>query len=119
MLLNFLGKLKKFRKLSESCDSGSKPSTPTNELASPLSQSLPSGGLSGLKRKKGSASVDYDINNIVIPYSIAASTRVERIQYKEIPTPGWRAANDVSINDDAELNVSSKKIYLFVNERIK
>lgn len=98
------GKLKKFRKLSESCDSGSKPSTPTNELASPLSQSLPSGGLSGLKRKKGSASVDYDINNIVIPYSIAASTRVERIQYKEIPTPGWRAANDMILNNGAELD---------------
>jgi KAT8 regulatory NSL complex subunit 1 len=29
----------------------------------------------------------YDIDNIVIPYSIAASTRVEKLQYKEIPTP--------------------------------
>ncbi|XP_052804340.1 KAT8 regulatory NSL complex subunit 1-like isoform X2 [Mya arenaria] len=32
----------------------------------------------------------YDINNIVIPYSMAASTRVERLQYKEIQTPKWR-----------------------------
>jgi KAT8 regulatory NSL complex subunit 1 len=32
----------------------------------------------------------YDIDNIVIPYSIAASTRVEKLQYKEIPTPKWR-----------------------------
>jgi len=95
-------KLKKFRKLSESCDSASKPSTPTNELASPLSQSLPSTGLSGLKKKKG-ASANYDIDNIVIPYSIASSTRVERIQYKEIPTPGWRAANDLLNNDEIDL----------------
>lgn len=29
----------------------------------------------------------YDIDNIVIPYSVAASTRVERLQYKEILTP--------------------------------
>ncbi|KAJ9601111.1 hypothetical protein L9F63_000746 [Diploptera punctata] len=33
----------------------------------------------------------YDIDNIVIPYSIAASTRVEKLQYKEIPTPEWRS----------------------------
>ncbi|XP_045207294.2 KAT8 regulatory NSL complex subunit 1-like isoform X2 [Mercenaria mercenaria] len=32
----------------------------------------------------------YDINNIVIPYSMAASTRVEKLQYKEIQTPKWR-----------------------------
>lgn len=29
----------------------------------------------------------FDINNIVIPYSVAASTRVEKLQYKEIMTP--------------------------------
>ncbi|XP_072384990.1 KAT8 regulatory NSL complex subunit 1 [Diabrotica undecimpunctata] len=32
----------------------------------------------------------YDIDNIVIPYSVAASTRVEKLQYKEILTPKWR-----------------------------
>lgn len=33
-------------------------------------------------------SVDsYDIDNIVIPYSVAAATRVEKLQYKEILTP--------------------------------
>lgn len=108
-LYHHTGKLKKFRKLSESCDSASKPSTPTNELSSPLSQSLPSGGLSGMKRKKG-ASANYDIDNIVIPYSIASSTRVERIQYKEIPTPGWRTANDNINNDEADMDVSILKL---------
>ncbi|KAL4228746.1 histone H4-K16 acetylation [Mactra antiquata] len=36
----------------------------------------------------------YDINNIVIPYSMAASTRVEKLQYKEIQTPKWRLVGD-------------------------
>jgi hypothetical protein len=39
----------------------------------------------GLRKKRGENA--YDINNIVIPYSIAASTRVEKLQYKEIITP--------------------------------
>ncbi|XP_064595229.1 KAT8 regulatory NSL complex subunit 1-like isoform X2 [Liolophura sinensis] len=36
----------------------------------------------------------YDINNIVIPYSMAASTRVTRLKYKEIVTPKWRDITD-------------------------
>lgn len=36
----------------------------------------------------------YDIDNIVIPYSMAATTRVERLQYKEIQTPKWRTVDD-------------------------
>ena len=35
----------------------------------------------------------YDINNIVI-HSMAASTRVELLQYKEILTPKWRIVED-------------------------
>ena len=34
-----------------------------------------------LKKKRKS---NYDIDHIVIPYSMAATTRVERLQYKEI-----------------------------------
>ena len=99
---------KKMRKLSESFNyDSSKPSTPTNELASPLSQSLPSATFfpSWKQKKKPSSSGDYDINNIVIPYSIAASTRVERIQYKEIPTPGWR-----NIDEDTDENDSNEEV---------
>jgi KAT8 regulatory NSL complex subunit 1 len=33
---------------------------------------------------------EFDIDNIVIPYSIAASTRVEQLVYKPIETPRWR-----------------------------
>lgn len=39
---------------------------------------------SGYKRNRINS---YDIDNIVIPYSVAASTRVEKLQYKEILTP--------------------------------
>ena len=79
----------------------SKPSTPTSEC-SPLSQS----SSFNKQRKKPSLSVDYDINNIIIPYSIAASTRLERIQYKEIPTPGWRNINEFQEDDENNEDVS-------------
>ncbi|KAH8288433.1 hypothetical protein KR054_002695 [Drosophila jambulina] len=38
----------------------------------------------------------YDIDNIVIPYSMAAQTRVEILPYKEIPTPKWRIVDSDS-----------------------
>ncbi|XP_066600627.1 KAT8 regulatory NSL complex subunit 1 [Prorops nasuta] len=38
----------------------------------------------------------YDIDNIVIPYSVAASTRLEKLQYKEILTPKWRVCEEPS-----------------------
>ena len=40
-----------------------------------------------VRRKRAESA--YDINNIVIPYSVAASTRVEKLQYKEIVTPRY------------------------------
>nr|XP_060503699.1 KAT8 regulatory NSL complex subunit 1 [Panthera onca] len=41
-----------------------------------------------VRRRRGESS--FDINNIVIPMSVAATTRVEKLQYKEILTPSWR-----------------------------
>ncbi|XP_072759969.1 uncharacterized protein Nsl1 isoform X1 [Anoplolepis gracilipes] len=41
----------------------------------------------------------YDIDNIVIPYSVAASTRPEKLQYKEILTPKWRLCEEPSKMD--------------------
>lgn len=38
-----------------------------------------------IRRRRGESS--FDINNIVIPMSVAATTRVEKLQYKEILTP--------------------------------
>ncbi|XP_013870270.1 KAT8 regulatory NSL complex subunit 1 [Austrofundulus limnaeus] len=44
-----------------------------------------------IKRRRGESS--FDINNIVIPMSVAATTRVEKLQYKEILTPSWRSVD--------------------------
>ncbi|XP_037133209.1 KAT8 regulatory NSL complex subunit 1-like isoform X1 [Syngnathus acus] len=54
---------------------------------------LPAAGtaLQPVKRRRGESS--FDINNIVIPMSVAATTRVEKLQYKEILTPSWRAVD--------------------------
>ncbi|XP_039542199.1 KAT8 regulatory NSL complex subunit 1 isoform X1 [Pimephales promelas] len=43
---------------------------------------------STIRRRRGES--PFDINNIVIPMSVAATTRVEKLQYKEILTPSWR-----------------------------
>lgn len=53
-----------------------------------LSSSYPSCSKDSALRKKKLENA-YDINNIVIPYSMAASTRVEKLQYKEIVTPKY------------------------------
>lgn len=56
-----------------------------------LSHSSSSATLKDLKdSKKKKVENAYDINNIVIPHNMAASTRVEKLQYKEIQTPKWR-----------------------------
>ncbi|XP_028842985.1 KAT8 regulatory NSL complex subunit 1 isoform X2 [Denticeps clupeoides] len=55
-----------------------------------------------IRRRRGESS--FDINNIVIPMSVAATTRVEKLQYKEILTPSWRVvdvlAKPLSPEDD-------------------
>ncbi|XP_051034681.1 KAT8 regulatory NSL complex subunit 1 isoform X2 [Phodopus roborovskii] len=66
------------RQLSTSSDT----STPTS------SSSQVGASTSPVRRRRGESS--FDINNIVIPMSVAATTRVEKLQYKEILTPSWR-----------------------------
>lgn len=70
-----------------------------------LSGSCPSNTLREMKdsalRKKKMENA-YDINNIVIPYSMAASTRVEKLQYKEIVTPKWRTIDSEDNCDQVE-----------------
>ncbi|XP_017118916.1 uncharacterized protein LOC108140567 isoform X1 [Drosophila elegans] len=44
----------------------------------------------------------YDINNIVIPYSMLAQSKMEILPYKEIPIPKWRIVD--SDNDKAKLS---------------
>ena len=61
----------------------------SNSLLTSHFQSAPSSTLKDRMKKTGprETSRAYDINNIVIPYSMASSTRVEKLQYKEIITP--------------------------------
>ena len=67
--------------------SASAPGTPLPSSSSTDHLSLShSGSLTDLRKRRG-PNAAYDINNIVIPYSMAASTRVEKLQYKEIITP--------------------------------
>ncbi|XP_054846951.1 KAT8 regulatory NSL complex subunit 1-like [Eublepharis macularius] len=66
------------------------------------------------KKKKVESS--YDINNIVIPVSMAAATRVEKLQYKQILTPSWRLVDpkelEASREACTELEDTSDEAYL-------
>ncbi|XP_053554756.1 KAT8 regulatory NSL complex subunit 1-like protein isoform X2 [Bombina bombina] len=73
--------------------------TPSNDILTPPSaqkSSLqraitrePSNVLYTARRRLRSES-SYDIDNIVIPMSLVAPTKVEKLQYKEIITPSWK-----------------------------
>ncbi|NWR23539.1 KANL1 protein, partial [Emberiza fucata] len=52
------------------------------------------------RRRRGESS--FDINNIVIPMSVAATTRVEKLQYKEILTPSWREVDISALKANPE-----------------
>ncbi|XP_074973237.1 KAT8 regulatory NSL complex subunit 1 isoform X2 [Phalacrocorax aristotelis] len=60
----------------------------SSEGSAPASTSSQGASGTAPRRRRGESS--FDINNIVIPMSVAATTRVEKLQYKEILTPSWR-----------------------------
>ena len=70
-------------------------------------------------RRRRSEQNAFDIDNIVIPFSVAATTRVEILEYKEIMTPSWRVKDDHSSenndmnssNDAEELEDTSDEVY--------
>lgn len=73
--------------------------------ASPLSRdsipgSCPNSGVKEKEVRKRRGESAYDINNIVIPYSMASATRVEKLPYKEIVTPKWRDLTDETVTAD-------------------
>lgn len=80
------------------------PSPAPSQGDSSNSQLLPGGGAAQsrsilqevLRKRRGENA--FDINNIVIPYSIASATRVERLPYKEILTPKWRALTEEELS---------------------
>uniref|UniRef100_A0A8D0HUE8 PEHE domain-containing protein n=1 Tax=Sphenodon punctatus TaxID=8508 RepID=A0A8D0HUE8_SPHPU len=79
------------------------------------SQFLPAGS-SSMPAKKKKVECSYDINNIVIPMSMAAATRVEKLQYKEILTPSWRVVESKELLSvcevDPELEDTLDEAYL-------
>uniref|UniRef100_A0A8C2V0Z2 KAT8 regulatory NSL complex subunit 1 n=1 Tax=Chinchilla lanigera TaxID=34839 RepID=A0A8C2V0Z2_CHILA len=81
------------RQLSTSSDT-SAPTSSSSQISAGTSQPV--------RRRRGESS--FDINNIVIPMSVAATTRVEKLQYKEILTPSWREVDLQSLkgNPDEE-----------------
>ncbi|XP_075702811.1 KAT8 regulatory NSL complex subunit 1 isoform X2 [Rhinoderma darwinii] len=86
-------------------------------------QSTPSEGTSSASLSAAAAAAaarrrrvetSYDIDNIVIPMSVAATTRVERLQYKEILTPSWRVVKIAPLpntEEDLELEDLSDASY--------
>uniref|UniRef100_A0A7N4NGB3 PEHE domain-containing protein n=1 Tax=Sarcophilus harrisii TaxID=9305 RepID=A0A7N4NGB3_SARHA len=77
------------------------------------SQPSTSSALQTLKKKRSENS--YDIDNIVIPMSMATAARVEKLQYKEILTPSWRlveSKEQETLNQmDSELEDTSDDAY--------
>ncbi|NWY38980.1 KANL1 protein, partial [Sylvia atricapilla] len=78
------------RQLSTSSE-GSAPASSTSQGTSSAAQP---------RRRRGESS--FDINNIVIPMSVAATTRVEKLQYKEILTPSWREVDISALKANPE-----------------
>ncbi|XP_075032970.1 KAT8 regulatory NSL complex subunit 1 isoform X2 [Mixophyes fleayi] len=64
-----------------------------------VSTSLSAAAAAARRRR---AETSYDIDNIVIPMSVAATTRVERLQYKEILTPSWRVVKITPLTPSKE-----------------
>uniref|UniRef100_A0A2R5LLB4 Putative kat8 regulatory nsl complex subunit 1 n=1 Tax=Ornithodoros turicata TaxID=34597 RepID=A0A2R5LLB4_9ACAR len=60
-----------------------------------------------LRRRRGENA--FDINNIVIPYSLASATRVERLPYKEILTPKWRELTEEELNGTLQVDPLESK----------
>ncbi|XP_010635780.1 KAT8 regulatory NSL complex subunit 1 isoform X2 [Fukomys damarensis] len=79
------------RQLSTSSDT-SAPTNSSSQVSASTSQPV--------RRRRGESS--FDINNIVIPMSVAATTRVEKLQYKEILTPSWREVDLQSLKGNPE-----------------
>ncbi|XP_056661235.1 KAT8 regulatory NSL complex subunit 1-like isoform X5 [Monodelphis domestica] len=77
------------------------------------SQPSTSSALQTSKKKRSENS--YDIDNIVIPMSMATAARVEKLQYKEILTPSWRLVESKEqkiLNQmDSELEDTSDDAY--------
>ncbi|XP_064419546.1 KAT8 regulatory NSL complex subunit 1-like protein isoform X3 [Latimeria chalumnae] len=71
----------------------SPPSVPSKENMTPGSTVLHKPSTQSSMRRRPRSESSYDIDNIVIPMSLIATSKVEKLQYKEIMTPSWRILN--------------------------
>ena len=99
--------IKRRRKYDSERDPESRPDSPDQMIGGPVVGDLNIKAVrDGVERirdkmiKKRKSS--YDIDHIVIPMSMAATTRVERIKYKEILTPSWRETAFFKTDTDTE-----------------
>ncbi|PIO37226.1 hypothetical protein AB205_0044170 [Aquarana catesbeiana] len=90
---------------SLAADIGPSPShTPlSRQLSTPSDSSSLSAAAAAARKRRLETS--YDIDNIVIPMSVAATTRVERLQYKEILTPSWRVVKITPLTPNSEKDI--------------
>ncbi|XP_074675036.1 KAT8 regulatory NSL complex subunit 1-like [Strix aluco] len=82
----------------------------------PSASHIPFTGSSAVQSsKRRKAEYSYDIDNIVIPKSMAAATRVEKPRYKEIAVPSWRIVELEALEPfnqaESELEDTSDEVY--------
>ncbi|XP_067404836.1 KAT8 regulatory NSL complex subunit 1-like protein isoform X2 [Emydura macquarii macquarii] len=58
-----------------------------------MSRSTQNTSLQHNSRRRLRSESSYDIDNIVIPMSLVAPSKLEKLQYKEILTPSWRVVD--------------------------
>ncbi|XP_063069516.1 KAT8 regulatory NSL complex subunit 1-like protein [Engraulis encrasicolus] len=56
----------------------------------------------GYVRRRNGESTKYNIDNIVIPMSLAAPIKVEKLQYKDIVTPSWKVVEAGPLEKEEE-----------------
>ncbi|KAM6080274.1 LOW QUALITY PROTEIN: KAT8 regulatory NSL complex subunit 1-like protein [Theristicus caerulescens] len=66
-------------------------------------------------RRRLRSESSYDIDNIVIPMSLVAPSKLEKLQYKEILTPSWRVVEfqplERSNTDEEEIEDLSDEVF--------
>ncbi|XP_074451230.1 KAT8 regulatory NSL complex subunit 1-like protein isoform X6 [Larus michahellis] len=66
-------------------------------------------------RRRLRSESSYDIDNIVIPMSLVAPSKLEKLQYKEILTPSWRVVEfqplERSHTDEEEIEDLSDEVF--------
>ncbi|XP_054674349.1 KAT8 regulatory NSL complex subunit 1-like isoform X3 [Grus americana] len=81
----------------------------------PSASQVPFTGSSAMSSKRRKAERSYDIDNIVIPMSMAATARVEKPEYKEVVVPSWRIVELEELppfnQADSELEDTSDEMY--------